>query len=276
MMAVLPSSRISAPMRRISSMCMKRFSKIVSMMVPTPLATVLSAANCACMSVGKAGYGAVRMSTAVGLLSAHIDFDPGVAHADFGAGLLQLADDRIQMLRPGILHPDMAAGDGARDQVGAGLDSIGQHFIGRAVETLHPFDDDPVGSGALDLGAHGVKKFARSTTSGSRAAFSSTVSPSANVAAIMRFSVPVTVTVSSTRRAPLRRSGAGLDVAVLDMNVGAHGLQARDVDVDRTRADRAARREATRRHGRSAPAAGPAPESTRAWSSPADRARNIP
>src|ERR1700739_1557625 len=63
MRAVLPSGRISAPIRRISSMCMKRFSKIVSVMVPTPSATVLSAANCACMSVGNAGYGAVRTST---------------------------------------------------------------------------------------------------------------------------------------------------------------------------------------------------------------------
>ncbi len=50
-----------------------------------------------------------------------------------------------------------------------------------------------------------MRKLARSTTSGSRAAFSSKVSPSASVAAIIRFSVPVTVTVSSTRRAPFRR-----------------------------------------------------------------------
>jgi hypothetical protein len=91
----------------------------------------------------------------------------------------------------------------------------------------------------LILAPMAIRKFARSTTSGSRAAFSSTVSPSASVAAIMRFSVPVTVTVSSTRRAPC--SGrARLDVAVFDVNVGAHGLQAGDVDVDRARADRAA------------------------------------
>ncbi len=50
-----------------------------------------------------------------------------------------------------------------------------------------------------------LRKAARSTTSGSRAAFSITVVPDARVAAIMRFSVPVTVTVSSTMRAPRRR-----------------------------------------------------------------------
>ncbi len=46
---------------------------------------------------------------------------------------------------------------------------------------------------------------ARSATSGSRAAFSSTVVPSARTAAIIRFSVPVTVTRSVVMRAPLSR-----------------------------------------------------------------------
>ncbi len=47
-----------------------------------------------------------------------------------------------------------------------------------------------------------TSRLARSVTSGSRAAFSSTVSPSASVAAISRFSVPVTVIMSVTMRAP--------------------------------------------------------------------------
>jgi len=49
------------------------------------------------------------------------------------------------------------------------------------------------------------RHWARSTTSGSRAAFSSVVVPSARQAAIMRFSVPVTVTRSMTMRAPFSR-----------------------------------------------------------------------
>ncbi len=49
---------------------------------------------------------------------------------------------------------------------------------------------------------------ARSTTSGSRAAFSITVSPSARQAAIIRFSVPVTVTMSVTMRAPFSRAAS--------------------------------------------------------------------
>ena len=54
------------------------------------------------------------------------------------------------------------------------------------------------------------RAFARSTTSGSRAAFSMTVSPSASVAAIIRFSVPVTVTMSVTMRAPVRRDASAI------------------------------------------------------------------
>ena len=50
-----------------------------------------------------------------------------------------------------------------------------------------------------------ARSTARSPTSGSRAAFSITVTPSARAAAIMRFSVPVTVTMSVEIRAPLRR-----------------------------------------------------------------------
>ena len=47
-----------------------------------------------------------------------------------------------------------------------------------------------------------TKHSAKSTTSGSTAQFSSVVTPSANVAAISKFSVPPTVTTSITTRAP--------------------------------------------------------------------------
>ncbi len=47
--------------------------------------------------------------------------------------------------------------------------------------------------------------FAKSTTSGSRAAFSMMVVPSAKVAAIIAFSVPPTVTISKKIRPPRKR-----------------------------------------------------------------------
>ena len=67
----------------------------------------------------------------------------------------------------------------------------------------------------------------------------------------------MTVTVSSTKRAPLQAACARLDVAVLDVNVRAHRLQAGDVNVDRARADRAAARQRHIGASQSARAAGP-------------------
>ena len=65
--AALPSTLMSAPMRCSSCTCIKRFSKMVSTVVETPSAMVFIAINCACISVGKAGCGAVRMFTAFSL-----------------------------------------------------------------------------------------------------------------------------------------------------------------------------------------------------------------
>jgi len=71
------------------------------------------------------------------------------------------------------------------------------------MQALDALDDQGVAPMAM-------RKLARSVTSGSLAAFSMMVVPSARVAAIIRFSVPVTVTTSSTILAPLRRSARAL------------------------------------------------------------------
>ncbi len=57
--AVWPAVSMSAPRRASSSACMKRFSKMFSVIVAVPSAIVSSAISCACMSVGKPGCGAV-------------------------------------------------------------------------------------------------------------------------------------------------------------------------------------------------------------------------
>ena len=68
MVAVSPSRLIRAPNRASSCTCMKRFSKIVSVMCELPLAQAISAISCACRSVGKPGNGAVE--TLTGLMPA--------------------------------------------------------------------------------------------------------------------------------------------------------------------------------------------------------------
>ena len=81
-----------------------------------------------------------------------------------------------------------------------------------------------------------------SSTSGSRAQLTSVVRPLASAAAIIRFSVPVTV---DSRRRSRRRAARrfGDHVAVLDADLGAQRLEALQVLIDRPRADRAAARQ---------------------------------
>ena len=85
-----------------------------------------------------------------------------------------------------------------------------------------------------------IRKLARSTTSGSRAAFSRTVSPSASVGGHHEVLGAGDGHRLQHQPRALQAPGARLDVAVLDVDVGAHGLQARHMDVDRARADGAA------------------------------------
>ena len=59
-----PCKLIFAPIRASSGTCMKRFSNIVSVIIDAPSAIDISDINWACMSVGKAGKGAVLISTA--------------------------------------------------------------------------------------------------------------------------------------------------------------------------------------------------------------------
>src|SRR6266545_517069 len=53
--AALPETSMSAPSRCISRACMKRFSKMVSVITAVPSEIASSAISCACMSVGNPG-----------------------------------------------------------------------------------------------------------------------------------------------------------------------------------------------------------------------------
>ncbi len=76
---------------------MKRFSKIVSVMTLSPWARHMSTRNCACMSVGKPGCGAVVTFTgAQRPVAAHADV---LALArDLDARRAQLRDQRLEVV----------------------------------------------------------------------------------------------------------------------------------------------------------------------------------
>ena len=85
-----------------------------------------------------------------------------------------------------------------------------------------------------------MRKFARSTTSGSRAAFSRiglAVGERGGHHQVFRAGDRHRI---EHQACALQAPGAGADVAALDGDVGAHRLQPRDVNVHRPRADRTA------------------------------------
>ncbi|CSC12736.1 Uncharacterised protein [Vibrio cholerae] len=94
---VLPSISALAPMRFNSGTCIKRFSKMVSVITPPPFAIMFSSVNCACMSVGKPGCGAVRTVTALSsrpVISKLIQSSPHSISAPASSSLAKTASNR--------------------------------------------------------------------------------------------------------------------------------------------------------------------------------------
>src|SRR5690606_38157683 len=87
----------------------------------------------------------------------HVQLDPVVAGVDVGTSLFQLQQHGLENGRIGILELDAATGGGTGHQVGAGFDTVRHHAVAGATEALHAVDGDGVGTGALDLCAHGVQ-----------------------------------------------------------------------------------------------------------------------
>ncbi len=156
---VLPSSTMFAPRRLISGTCMKRFSKIVSVTRLVPSAIAFIARNCACMSVGNAGYGAVRMSTARGrapFMSSSSQSFPWLSVAPASSSLINTdssVSGRVSF------KPHASAGRRRRDQIGSGLDTIGHHAMMAAVQLVDAFDHDRRGALPFDSCAHRDQAF---------------------------------------------------------------------------------------------------------------------
>ena len=217
MTATLPSTWILAPRRTSSLTCMKRFSKIVSVTVAVPWAMQLSAMNCACMSVGKPGYSVVRKPWALSVAP------PSALHADAavhrlhgGAGFAQLFDDGIEVVGAAMAHgttsPPWRPRRTGRCPLRCGRPPRGG--CSRAASRR------PGCGCGWCRGLRSSRPWRSASRPGRKsrapcAAFSSTVSPSASAAAIMKFSVPVTVTMSVVMRAPFRRFQPAGSLAIM-------------------------------------------------------------
>ena len=125
------------------------------------------------------------------------------------------------------------------------------------LQALDALDDDRVGAGAADLRAHGDQEIGEIDHFGlARRVLEHGLALGQRGGHHEILGAGDGDGLEHQPRA-LQALGARLDVAVLDVNVGAHGLQARDVDIDRARADRAAARAATRRREPKRASSGP-------------------
>src|SRR5581483_6701539 len=74
-----------------------------------------------------------------------------------GAGLLDLPEQRIEVVGHRLLDLDVAAGDGGGEGEGARLDPVGDDAVLRAAQLAHAIDLHAVRAGAGDARAHRVE-----------------------------------------------------------------------------------------------------------------------
>ncbi|MNF83690.1 hypothetical protein D3C84_660170 [compost metagenome] len=178
-------------------------------------------------------------------LAVHVQLDPVFATGDFGTGLTEFFQNGFEDGRIGVLDLDATAGHGSGDQVSAGFDTVRHDLIESRTQTLDTINGDGVSTSAGHLGAHGVEEVRQVDH------FRLASSVLQHAAALGQSSGHHDVLGTGhtdgieeevcTAQATFRR--LGLDVAAFDVDNRAHGFEATDVQVDRTRTDGATARQ---------------------------------
>ena len=230
--------------------------------------------NCACMSVGKPGNGAVdkrqRLQRPVGA-----DLDAVVVEFDHQPGLGERVGDRQHVVGPRADQVDRAAGDSRRAGIAAGLDAVGHDVVGRAVQALDAVDDQMARADAVDLRAHRHQQVAQvddlRLARGIEQLRPAGRQHRRHQRIFGRADRDHREAEVAARQPALGR--ARLDVAGGELDLGADALRA-PADAGRSAGRRSrSRRAATRSLRRRAPASAPAPGSRRASCGPCRRAR---
>ena len=184
---------------------MKRFSKMVSVITLVPSARPSSVIIWACMSVAKPGNGLVTTSVGRGRPSrwTRMRSVPTSSRAPAASSLSSTAARWSGTTSRTVTSPPVIAP--ATRNVPASTRS-GMIRCRAPPSSRTPSISIRSVPAPRIFAPMALSSRARSKTSGSRAAFSRIVVPSASAAAIMRFSVPVTVTRSKTIRVPFSRA----------------------------------------------------------------------
>ena len=187
------------------------------------------------------GHGRVRRGTQGHRFRApafHVQFDPVVTHLNAGAGFLKLLQHGVEDGRVGVLGLDAATGDGGGDQVGAGLDAVGNHLVMATGQACHPFDGNGVGAGPLHLAAHGVDEVGQVhhlwLTSG---VFQHRGAIGQGCGHHQVFGAGHRHRIHDDTRPFQATIYAGMHIAVGHLDIGAHGLQPPQMDIHWPRTD---------------------------------------
>ena len=83
--------------------------------------------------------------------------DMVVAARDFRACRFEFFEDGFEQVGAGVARGDVAAGNGGRDEMGAGFDTVRQGSVARRFEGAYAFDGEGGGADAADFRSHGVQ-----------------------------------------------------------------------------------------------------------------------
>ena len=175
--------------------------------------------------------------------ASHVEGNPVFTLLNQGASLFQLDQYRFQQGRVGVTAGDLAAGNRCAHQEGTGFDTVGLDAVAAAMQTLDTVDGQGVGARALDLGAQRVEEVGQIDHFRlARGVFDHGTAFGQGGGHHQVFGTGDGDHVHQDMGTLQATVNAGLDVAILDGDLGAHQLQTVDVQVDRTGADGAAAR----------------------------------
>ncbi len=169
--------------------------------------------NCACMSVGKPGYGSVARSTGRNFALGGPHFHRRLAARGFDPGAPQRIKDRFEIPRTTAVNLHSVAHQSGGDDVRARLDPIGQNVVPRSSKPLDSVNLNRFRTRALNSGAHRGEHLGELLHLGLARAFSSTVGPwpARRHQHVLRAGDGLGVEAES---GPLEAFGLGLDVAL--------------------------------------------------------------
>src|SRR5450830_638909 len=170
----------------------------------------------------------------------HLEDYGVILRSDLRAGLAQLFHHRFEYARTGVPEPHRSSGRGGGHEEGAGLYAVGHDAVLGARERAHALDGNRVAAGALDVRPHRLEAVREIDDFGLARRVLDYGGAFGQAGRHHQVLGAGRIHQIAKNARALQALCPRNDVAMLDANVRAHGLQALDVQVYRALADGAA------------------------------------